>query len=130
MRKTLFFYLALFLLGGCGPSDKRQVIRVASFLGDPSLIQITNSVIADIEKKDPGLKIKLDVIPYNNYQNKITTELVGNNAPDVIFTEVGNFVDLYLRGAFEDLAPYMKRDGIKLNDYYPDVLGRFTRDGH
>jgi len=122
--------LALTLFSvGCN-KDKRPVVRVATFLGDPALIKIMNRIIANIEKENPDFKIKLDLISYNDYQNKITTELVGGNPPDVMFTEVGNFVDLYLRGAFEDLLPYMKRDGIDIKAYYPDVLGRFTRDGH
>jgi multiple sugar transport system substrate-binding protein len=117
------------LATACG-THSEQGVRVASILGDPVLLKITNGIMADVEKSNPGLKIHLDTIPYNNYQEKISTELAAGDPPDVIFVEANNFVDLYLRGALEDLLPYIQRDGINLKDYYPDVIGRFTRDRH
>jgi ABC-type glycerol-3-phosphate transport system substrate-binding protein len=46
----------------------------------------------------------------------------------VIFVEVNNFVDLYLRGALEPLNPYIQADHFDLSSYYPQVLDRFTVD--
>jgi len=54
---------------------------------------------------------------------------VRGKPPEVIFVEVNNFVDLYIRHVFENLKPYADRDGMDLKAYYPDVMGRFTRDG-
>lgn len=140
MKKTIFtlggviLVLALIILTGCSRTSSSgtgaQVIRVVTILGSPELMKITNSVVASIEKRNPGLKIQLDVIPFGDYQQKLTTAFAANDAPDVIFVEVNNFVDLYLRGALEDLLPYIQKDGIDLKMYYPDVMGRFTHDGH
>ena len=54
------------------------------------------------------------------------TQIASGLAPDVIFVEVNNFVDLYLRGAFEPLNPYIQADHLNLGAYYPEVVDRFT----
>ncbi len=96
---------------------------------DPVLIEKLHLVVSDIEKRHPGLHIEIDNIPYNEYQQKVTTQLAGGDAPDVIYVEVNNFVDLYLRDVFEDLTPYVQKDGVDLKDYYPGVMNRFSPNG-
>ena len=112
---------------GCGRSG--STIHLAQFLTDPVLIAKLNNVVKGIESRHPGLKIVVDNIPYNDYQQKITTQMAGGNPPDVIFVEVNNFVDLYLKGAFEDLTPYCQQDNIDLKGYYEGVIHRFSPDG-
>ncbi len=132
--KKAFIFLGLILLAagpmGCGPKNGGQVIRVADFLTDPVLIQILNNTLHDIEKQNPGLKIQLETTPYNEYQQKITTQMSANNAPDILFVEVNNFVDLYLRNVLEDLNPYVAKDQFDLKPYYQGVVHRFSPDGH
>src|SRR5580698_3734433 len=118
-----FIRLAVLLLAvlslfnaGCAPKEK--AIRVSVFTNDPILIKILTDAITGIESRHPGLKIKVENIPYNEYQSKILAELAANDAPDVISVEASRFSDLYLRGAFEDLTPYFKRDNMDTQDYY------------
>lgn len=122
---ALFPILAL--AAGCG--NKGTTIHLSQFLTDPVLISKLDDVVKDIESRHPGLKILVDNIPYNEYQQKITTQLAGGNAPDVIFVEVNNFVDLYLRDALEDLTPYCQKDGMDLKGYYDGVAHRFSPGG-
>lgn len=118
------------VLSGCGKGEKTGAsVRVAQFTTDPELIRILGEAVRRAEEVNPGLTVRLESIPYANYQEKITTQMAAGNPPDVVFVEVNNFVDLYLRDAFEDLTPYAKRDGLDLSAYYPGVLGRFQRDG-
>src|SRR5258708_6324078 len=132
MKKFLAL-VGLFLLAalpmGCSKSDE-NTIRVADFLTDPVLIQIINDTLHDIEKQNPGLKIKLETTPYNDYQQKVTTQMSAGNAPDILFVEVNNFVDLYLRGGLEDLEPCGTKDQMHLKPYYPSVGHRSTPHAH
>ena len=129
MRK-IFRFAALGLVlpflfcAGCGVGEKP--IRVSMFTTDPVILKIFNDAIAGIESRHPGLKIKMENIPYNNYQDKLTVEMAGGDAPDVISVEVNNFVDLYLRNAFEDLTPYFQADKMDPKAYYPTALKRFS----
>ncbi len=115
------------VLSGC--VKQTTPIRVATFTTDPAILKILNEAIREVEKRNPGVKVRLDSIPYGSYQDKITTQLVAGNAPDVISVEVSNFADLYLRDVFEDLTPYVKRGDVNPKDYYPAVFDRFSPDG-
>jgi ABC-type glycerol-3-phosphate transport system substrate-binding protein len=110
-------------------SKKENVIRVAVFTSDPVVIKLLNEVMRDIETKHPGLKVRLENIPYGSFQDKITTQIVAGQPPDIISVEVNNFVDLYLRDAFEDLTPYVQRDGVDLTLYYPSIMKRYSPGG-
>jgi len=126
--KVLVALLSILVLSaGCG--KKQDTVRLAQFLTDPVLIAKLNNVLKDIEARHPGLAIQLDNIPYSEYQQKIATEMAGGNPPDVVFVEVNNFVDLYLRGALEDLTPYCQKDNLDLKGYYDGVVHRFSQDG-
>ena len=103
-------------------------IRVSSW-GTPEENQILSDLIADYNKAHPGTTVELDRIPFGEYVTKLLTQMAGGEAPDVIFVEVNNFVDLYLRGALEPLNPYIQADHVDLSGYYPQVVDRFTVDG-
>ncbi len=124
----LAFISSFLFLSGC-KSREENAVRVAVFTSDVATIKILNTAMRDIESRHPGLKIVLANIPYNDFQNKITTMMAAGNAPDIVSTEVNNFVDLYLRGAFEDLTDLAKRDGIDPKIYYDSVLKRYSPGG-
>ncbi len=131
MRKKwkTVFALAFGLLGAAGCNRGPQPVRVSVYTSDPVILKILDRALEGIESRHPGLSIELENIPYNNYQDKITVQLAAGGAPDVISVEVNNFVDLYLRGAFEDLTPYFQKDGMDPKAYYPAALKRFSPGG-
>lgn len=132
MKALLRVWMACLVLAGllsAGCSKKDHVVRVAVFTSDPVVIKILNGVMRDIEKAHPGLEVRLENIPYGSFQDKITTQIVAGQPPDIISVEVNNFVDLYLRDAFEDLTPYVQRDGVDLSAYYPSIIRRYSPGG-
>jgi ABC-type glycerol-3-phosphate transport system substrate-binding protein len=120
-------FISFLSLTGCSKSGGTK-IKVSSW-GSPEENQILSDLIADFNKSHPGMTAELERIPFNEYVTKLLTQVAGGQAPDVIFVEVNNFVDLYLRGALEPLNPYIQKDHLDLNVYYPQVVDRFTVDG-
>jgi multiple sugar transport system substrate-binding protein len=126
-KGLLVLALALLALSwGC--ARKAEPIRLALFLGDP-LIQIIQQACTDIEKKNPGLKVRVEYISFGRFQEKITAQLAAGNPPDVMMLECNNFVDLYLRDALEDLTPYAQRDGLDLSNHFPGIVNRLSPGG-
>ncbi|HUO57453.1 MAG TPA: sugar ABC transporter substrate-binding protein [bacterium] len=130
MKKVLFLLAVALpiLVLGCGKKSG-QVLRVGDFMTDPALIQILNDTLKEIEKQNPGLTIQVETTPYNDYQQKIATQMSADNAPDILYVEVNNFVDLYLRNVLEDLSPYVAKDQVDLKAYYAGVVSRFSPGG-
>jgi len=127
-RLGILGVMFLFLCGGCG-GPKKEVVRVTNFMTDPTLIQILSDRLKAIEKVDGTIEIRFESIPYNTYQDKLLTQAAAGSVPDVVFVEVNNFVALQSRGLFEDLTPYLHREGVDLGDYEPALVHRFTREG-
>ncbi len=111
---------------GCGPKSGGK-LKISSW-GDLQENQILVDLINDFQKLHPEIQVELQRIPYNEYVTKLLTQIAGNVGPDVLFTEVENFADLYLRGALEPLNPYIQSDKIDMSVYYPQVVDRFTVD--
>src|SRR5665811_116363 len=118
--------VAGFSLSGCSKGSSK--LKISSW-GSPEENQILVDLLNDFQKKHPDIPVELQRLPYNEYTTKLLTEVAGGLAPDVVFTEVGNFADLFLRGALEPLNPYVQADHMDLSGYYPQVVDRFSVDG-
>jgi ABC-type glycerol-3-phosphate transport system substrate-binding protein len=123
----LAVFLGALLATGCSRMEKP--VRVSVFTTDPLLIKILSDTIQNIQTKYPDIKIQVENIPYNSYQDKLTVEMAANDAPDIISVEASKFSDMYLRNAFEDLTPYFDRDKMDRKDYFSSILQRFSPGG-
>jgi multiple sugar transport system substrate-binding protein len=105
-------------------------LRIMHWGGQQEIAAI-NRIIADM-KKEKGIDATQDRAPSGNpYMEKTLTQIAGGTPPDVLFVEVNNFKEFALRGVLEDLTPYLKNDKtINIKDYYPEIIDRFTIDGH
>jgi len=124
----LLLVLGAFGLTACGKKGGNSTIKISSW-GDLQENQILVDLIAQFEKENPKIKVELTRIPFGEYTTKLLTQIAAGSAPDVIFTETNNFVDLYLRNAFEPLNGFIEADKFNTSDYYPQILDRFTADG-
>ncbi len=139
MKKCLGFLLLVVLgsvlLGGCGKKEdaesKKVNIRVA-FWGGVEEKKIITETITDWEAKQSKIKIELEHIPVTSYLDKVLTEIAGRRAADVIFCDVNAFVPFFYKNVLLDLTPLIEKDKefkIKINDFFPEVLARFTKKG-
>src|SRR5271169_1212091 len=123
------FALFTVLAAGCAGHSDKVVVKLSSW-GDVQENSILSGLIKDFEKSHPKTKVELQRIPYSEYLSKLLTQIAAGDAPDVIFSEVGNFTDLYLRNILEPLDSYVQTGHVDLAAYYPQVTDRFTIDGH
>ncbi len=137
MKKTkwIFILMALFtcilLTFACAKDKKAGKIRLMHWGGVPE-IKLVNEIIGDI-KKEKGIEVVQERAPSGNpYMEKVITQAAAGYAPDVLFVEVGNFKEFVDRGLLIDLKPYIEKDKNKdfnINDYYPQIIDRFTLNG-
>ena len=113
-------------LTGCSKSGG-AMIKISCW-GTAEENQILSDLVNDYNKLHPNATAELVRLPFNEYVTKLLAQVAGGVAPDVIFVEVNNFVNLYLSGALEPLNPYVQADHVDLSAYYPQVVDRFTVD--
>ena len=117
---TLGLLLALMLaLSACGGSKKSNSsstdkvepanISIWTPFVDPEL-KTFKAVVADFEKSHPGIHVK--VVGGTN-DDKIVAAIRGGNAPDVAQSFTSDNTGAFCpSGAWIDLSPYMKQDGV------------------
>lgn len=132
---VLLVSLCTFLLAAC--SDDRPAEEVAastpreagpvvvrfSFWGDDWEIQLNQRLIRTFEMDNPGIRVEPVHQPWNDYFTWLRGELNAGRAPDVMFIDP---VPYYAaQGVLEPLEPYIQRDQVNTNDFYPALLNRF-----
>lgn len=73
-----------------------------------------------------------DGISDDDYINRTLVELGTGKGPDILYGDLilgDSLCSLIEKGAFEDLAPYMERSGMKQEDYFPMAFCRDWNEG-
>ncbi len=125
--------LALSGVAGCArnenAADSKTPIKVACW-GTPDELRIITEALRQWETQNPTVQVKIEHTNYNDYVSKILTSIAGGTPPDIIFTEVDNFVNFYEKDALLSLSEMLVEDmSFDIHNYFPEVVGRFMRDG-
>ena len=89
-RFYLFLFMLIFLLVSCGGkkaesgADGKEVTLRFLWWGSDTRHKATLEAIKLFEEKNPGIKIKAEYSGYEGYLEKLTTQMSGNTAPDII----------------------------------------------
>ncbi|WP_411788645.1 ABC transporter substrate-binding protein [Halobacillus rhizosphaerae] len=116
----------LLVLSGCsgakekassGSSDSDTTEITLGFYSSGSADDKMNELIKKFEKQHPDIKVKTQNAPYQQFFQKLDTQIAGGNAPDVWLSD-GVFVQKYAeRGAAKDLTDWINKD-LNKDDYY------------
>jgi multiple sugar transport system substrate-binding protein len=79
--------------------------------------------IADFEQRNPGVTVKTEAAPWQQYWDKMQVQIAGGTTPDVVWMSGATFLDLNAKGAFRDLMPYAKDDkSFKLEEMWNEPI--------
>ena len=127
---TVGLLLGLALLSGCGGSSSSSgsssepaTITIWTPFVKPELTTFT-SVVRDFEKSHPNIHVK--VVGGTN-DDKIVAAIRGGNAPDVAQSFTSDNTGAFCpSGAWIDLGPYMKQDGVD-DSIFPEAPRQYTQ---
>ncbi|MDH6622382.1 multiple sugar transport system substrate-binding protein [Streptomyces sp. LBL] len=121
--------LALSLVSGCaqGGGAGGSANTVTYWLWDANQLPAYQACAEGFEKQNPGLKVKLTQLGWDDYWTKLTASFIAGTQPDVFTDHIqkfGQFADLQVLEPLDDL-------GIKAADYQPGLAANWTgQDGH
>ena len=91
MKRKFFiiFMILFFIISGVIISSAVTKNSEVYFLirGSASELELWQKAINLFMKENPGIKVRMEHSPYNEYWTKLQTMMVGGAAPDVIFLE-------------------------------------------
>jgi multiple sugar transport system substrate-binding protein len=110
------------------PQEPVQLTFWHHFTGEPG--DVMAGIIDTWNKDHPEVQVRIDVVPFDAsaaYSEKMTAAAAAGAPPDVFLDPSGAWavgLDLAIV-----LDPYMDRDGITLDDYYPGAVERVMWEG-
>lgn len=108
------------VISGCSSNKKEGGGNVELKLGFYSSAQSDEKMqelIAKFEEKHPNIKVKTESSPYNQFFQKLDTQIAAESAPDLWLSD-GVLVPKYAeRGVLKDLTEWIQRD-LKSDEYY------------
>ncbi len=118
----------LFFTGGGAGEDRLRVC----FWGAYEEWNMWKQIAAAFERRHPDLPVKLEYWPGGRYADKVRVVLASGKPPDVILFQDEPFPPFCEFGKFEDLTPYLSREGASLDlyrDYWPTAVSSFRWRG-
>jgi multiple sugar transport system substrate-binding protein len=117
-------------LAGCatGGSGSGRVTELTYALWDAYQQVGYRKSLDEFERRNPDIRVTIQQIPYSNYQQKITAQFISGNAPDVVWVNTPWLGDWAKGGMLLDVASRVRRAGIDLGQYYPQLVD-LHRDG-
>lgn len=103
------------------PEKKENVSIRFTWWGDAKRHDIYNAIADLYEKEVPHVKIVREFGSWNDYWDKLATQMAGGNAPDVIGMHATYVADYARRGTMTDLTPYVADNTINLSEF-PDSV--------
>lgn len=92
-------------------------------------VDALKKLIKTFEEANPNIKVKMQVIPYGDYETKIRTALAAGSPPDVMGLDGPTVAAYAFQDAVIPLDKYMDADGNK-DDIAPPVLESLTYKGN
>ncbi|MCH7342885.1 extracellular solute-binding protein [Pelomonas sp. CA6] len=118
--------LAAPLLGGCAPRERKQLRFWA--MGREG--EVAAELVEGFERENPGLRVKVETLPWTSAHEKLLTAFAGDATPDL--AQMGNtwLPEMQALGALEPLAPWLAQpDAPPAEDYFPGIWATNAPEG-
>jgi multiple sugar transport system substrate-binding protein len=136
LARLAFAAVALVMLTGCaaewgfgGSGSSNGTVTLTYALWDPHEQIGYQASIDEFEKLHPNIKVTIENIPYNNYEQKITAEFITGGAPDLFWVNTPWLSTFIEDGILTNLTPLIKASHINMAQYYPQLVALHSVGG-
>jgi len=120
MKKHRLNIFKIILLGFllCSCSSRQSHDKVITFWAFGAEGENVQKIIKKFESENPGIKVKIQQIPWTSAHEKLLTAFAGNSLPDIC--QLGNtwIPEFTLIGAIEPLDEYVKNSNVVKPDNF------------
>lgn len=117
-RRRWLGLLGALLLAACG-SEQQDVVEFWALGREGEAVR---GLMPEFERRYPGVKVKVQQIPWSAAHEKLLTAFAGDAMPDVFQLGTSWVAEFAALGAAEDLAAWATRTSLPLGDFFPGIL--------
>ena len=90
---------------------------------------MVGQLIPEFERRNPGIRVRVQQIPWSAAHEKLLTGFVGESTPDV--AQMGNtwIPEFVAIGALQNLTPRLASSSIRQTNYFPGIWATNVVDG-
>jgi multiple sugar transport system substrate-binding protein len=100
-------------------------LTVAYAPSSPAEDALVRQNLSKFEQANPNIKIDYSPIS-GDYTTKMRANVASNTVPDVFYLSPDMSSEYISANKLLNLSPYMARDKVSVNDYYPSLVSPFT----
>jgi multiple sugar transport system substrate-binding protein len=112
-----------------GGAAKEGPVTLSYGVWDQNQVPALKQVVADFEKANTGIKVKIQVTPYDQYFTKLQAAAGGGAAPDVFWMNGPNFQLYASNGVLAPLSDQIKKDGLDTSVYPKSLVDLYSLNG-
>jgi multiple sugar transport system substrate-binding protein len=90
--------------------------------------EVYNKLIAKFNETHPHIKVKMESVPFPDYQQKITVLAAGRELPDVGWVAERMVPQFMANGLLEDVSSFQEDKEYNMDDFFPSTLDLFKKD--
>ena len=125
--------LTAVLFTGCrsqpSTTEGGQVELFLGYSSDPPTKKKMEEIIAKFESSHPNIKIKTETAPYEDFYQKLTTQIAAGTAPDIWQSDGTKVFGFAQRGAIRDITDYVtkeiNKDEVNGLEFNKDADGKY-----
>jgi multiple sugar transport system substrate-binding protein len=131
MRGTAGIAAALASVSASRPSVAQQAsLRWSAIAFGPEALALWQQIATRAEGHLPGVKIKVEGTPFNDYWTKLQTQLASGGSADLLQMQSLRFPQYASRGVLKPLDDFYATDaGFDAADFYPTIRRAFEHNG-
>lgn len=117
----------LFAWVGCGTKEEgggKTVVKLMGW-GDMTTVAKYQILESAFEKENPDVDLVVEILDMNTYNQKLPIMIASRTAPDIfecVPERASSFPSYASKDAFVDLEPFIQRDGVDLDQWFPAVI--------
>ncbi len=129
---TLLVSLIAFPLfsGGAQEEAEDEVVEIRfPWWGDSSRHEVYNEIADRFEEANPDIRVAREPTSWGDYWDRLTTQVAGGNAPDVVSMHQFQVASYARRGALIDMWPLVEEGYLNLDGIPESVIGSGELEG-
>lgn len=113
-----------------GNKDVKDEVQLTfSIWGNDQHAEMYEELLKGFHDENQNIKVKIDLIPFPDYQQKMSVLAAGNELPDVGWVSEAMVSQFKKNGILSDISEFEKDDDFEINDFIPSTLELWKQDG-
>src|SRR5687767_7617439 len=129
LKLALIFVL---LIGAIVPMSMvvaQDDVTIRYWLWDTNQLPAYTECAEVFMERNPNIEVVIENFGWGDYWTTLQTGLITGEAPDVFTNHLAKYPEFVELEQIIDIQPWVERDGVATDIYYPGLADLWTKDG-